>query len=60
MDTDPAAKDQPTSETLELFDRLGHFFGFLSADAAGHIMWGGKLAVRKTSFLDEWIRVSVS
>ncbi|NTW58741.1 MAG: SEC-C domain-containing protein [Nitrospirae bacterium] len=39
--------------------RFGHFFGFVTIDGDDNGLWIEKRAVRKTSFLDAWLRFSI-
>jgi len=45
---------------LRTLGRFGHFFGFVDVDGEEKERWIEKRSVRKTSFLDEWIRFSIS
>jgi hypothetical protein len=44
---------------LRTLGRFAHFLGFIEIDGADNERWIEKRAVRKTPFLDDWIRFSV-
>ncbi len=46
--------------SLRAISRFGHFFGFVEINDPENARWIGKLSVKKTPFLDDWVRFSGS
>jgi hypothetical protein len=46
--------------SLRAISRFGHFFGFVEINDPENARWIEKLSVKKTPFLDDWVRFSVS
>ena len=45
---------------LRTLGRFAHFLGFIEIEGSDNDRWIEKRAVKKTSFLDEWLRISLS
>jgi hypothetical protein len=46
--------------SLRSLSRFAHFFGFIKLRDAGSARWIGKAELKKTDFLDDWVRFTVS
>jgi hypothetical protein len=46
--------------SLRAISRFGHFLGFIEINDPENARWIEKLSVKKTAFLDDWVRFSIS